>query len=75
MRSGLITPEQAMTFENDEFYDIEFSTRGYGVAMNYLYNGDAGACTALLHEIMEHGRFWSAFGYMAAREDLRKERI
>ena len=72
---GLITPEQAMTFENDEFYDIEFSTRGYGLAMNHLYQGDEEACIALLKEIMDHGKFWSAFGYMAAREDLRKDRI
>lgn len=71
----LITPEQALEFENPEFADLELATRGYGVAMYYYYHGKKQQAAQLLQRILERDVFWSAFGYLAAYQETNEGRL
>lgn len=72
---GIKTPEEGMIFDNEEFADLEISTRGYGIAMNYYFNGDKAKSGELLNKICECDGYWSAFGYLAAYQELNTGRL
>lgn len=72
---GIKTPEEGMSFNNEEFADLEVSTRGYGIAMNYYFNGDKAKARELLNKIYECDGYWSAFGYLAAYQELNTGRL
>jgi tetratricopeptide (TPR) repeat protein len=69
---GVISPKQAMIFENKEFEGLEFATRGYGIAMYYYYNNEINKAKELLSRIYSDDSFWNAFGYMATYVELER---
>lgn len=72
---GLITPQAALEFDNPEFVDLEFATRGYGVAMYLYFQGETARAEELLNSILARDAFWSAFGYLAAYQEIREGRL
>lgn len=72
---GLKSPDEAMKFDNEEFSDLEFSTRGYGVAMYHYFNGDRNKAKEIMNKILEKDTFWTAFGYLGAYKELTEGRL
>jgi tetratricopeptide (TPR) repeat protein len=72
---GLKTPEEAMQFDNEEFSDLEYATRGYGVAMYHYFSGNKSKAKEIMEKILERDTFWTAFGYLGAYQDLNKGRL
>lgn len=74
MYKGMIDPDSLLqitdTISPDD-RDLALATRGYGVANYYLNNGDSTLGTGMLQEIVD-GRYWAAFGYIAAEADLAR---
>lgn len=72
---GIMEPEEAMKFDNEEFADLEYSTRGYGVAMYYYFKGEKDKAKDILNKILNSGNFWSAFGYLSAYQEINNGRL
>jgi len=72
---GIKTPEEGMRFDNEEFADLEYSTRGYGIAMYCFFNGHKEKTKELLCKIYDSDGFWSAFGYLASYQELNTGRL
>jgi tetratricopeptide (TPR) repeat protein len=51
--------------------DLEHATVGYGLANWHLVQGDTGRARAMFQEIVS-GRYWPAFGFIAAEMDLER---
>ncbi len=58
--------------EGSDFEDFELATQGYGVAMYYYFNGGKEKAFELLNRILKHDTFWSAFGFIAAYQDIKR---
>jgi len=58
---------------NDKMTDLEIATVGYGIANWYLYNGDKAKAEALFQRITS-GKYWPAFGFIAAETELTRMR-
>ena len=72
---GRLSLDEAMSFDNEEFADLEYSTRGYGLAQYLLYQGKRQEAKDLLQEILRRDKYWSAFGYMGAYQDVNEGRL
>jgi tetratricopeptide (TPR) repeat protein len=72
---GVLTPERVLEFENEDFRGLEFATRGYGIAMYYIYNNKAEKGKELLGKIYQDDSFWNSFGYMATSVELKRLEI
>jgi tetratricopeptide (TPR) repeat protein len=71
MYKGEVDPEALL--DPAELDDLDLATQGYGVANWYLVNGDVERATALMEKVVD-GRYWAAFGYVAAEADLARMR-
>jgi tetratricopeptide (TPR) repeat protein len=58
---------------NDKLTDLELATIGYGIANWYLYNGDRARAGELFKKIVS-GKYWPAFGFIAAETELARMR-
>lgn len=58
---------------SDKMTDLEIATVGYGVANWHLYNGDRAKAKELLQKIVS-GKYWPAFGFIAAETELTRTR-
>jgi tetratricopeptide (TPR) repeat protein len=59
---------------HDKLTDLELATIGYGVGNWYLYNGDIVKARALFQKITD-GKYWPAFGFIAAETELKRIRM
>ncbi len=74
MYKGLIEPDSLLktgsaTSPTDR--DLAIATQGYGVGNYYLYEGDSARALPVLQDVVD-GRYWAAFGYIAAEADLAR---
>jgi tetratricopeptide (TPR) repeat protein len=58
---------------NDKMTDLEIATVGYGIANWHLYNGDKVKAKELFQRIVS-GKYWPAFGFIAAETELTRMR-
>jgi len=58
---------------HDKLTDLEIATVGYGIANWYLYNGDKAKAKELFQRITA-GKYWPAFGFIAAETELTRMR-
>lgn len=72
MYKGWLTPDQVLTADStSEDYDLNMATQGYGVGNWYYYNGDTAKATAVFEKVVS-GKFFSAFGFIAAENELAR---
>jgi tetratricopeptide (TPR) repeat protein len=57
-------------FDTTRFTGNQFETIGYGVAVQWLTEGDTARALDLMNRIVERGDRWQAFGFIAAERDL-----
>ncbi|MFY9554002.1 MAG: tetratricopeptide repeat protein [Blastocatellia bacterium] len=57
----------------DKLTDLELATVGYGIANWHLYNGDKAKARVLFQKITS-GKYWPAFGFIAAETELIRMR-
>lgn len=57
-------------FDTTRLTGNEFETIGYGVAVDWLTEGDTARALDLMRRIVERGDRWQAFGFIAAESDL-----
>ncbi len=69
MYKGEMTPEDLIPDEKSDSYDLDLATYGYGVGNWYLINGDGEKAEETFQKVTA-GKYWSAFGYIAAEADL-----
>jgi tetratricopeptide (TPR) repeat protein len=67
---GLKKESDIMT---DKLTDLEIATIGYGIANWHLYNGDKVKAKELFERITS-GKYWPAFGFIAAETELTRMR-
>ena len=53
----------------DDLTDLELATVGYGIGNWYLYNEDPTKAKAIFRKVTS-GKYWAAFGYIAAETEL-----
>jgi tetratricopeptide (TPR) repeat protein len=58
---------------NDKMTDLEIATVGYGMANWHLYNGDKAKAKEQFQRIVS-GKYWPAFGFVAAETELTRMR-
>jgi tetratricopeptide (TPR) repeat protein len=51
--------------------DLEIATLGYGLGNWHLYNGDQAQAATYFHRIVK-GKYWPAFGFIAAEAELAR---
>lgn len=74
MYKGMLPPDsllQISTASSPDDRALELATKGYGVANYYLNEGDSTTGADMLQDIVD-GRYWAAFGYIAAEADLAR---
>ena len=57
----------------DKLTDLELATVGYGIANWHLYGGDKAKAKELFQRITS-GKYWPAFGFIAAETELTRMR-
>jgi tetratricopeptide (TPR) repeat protein len=57
-------------FDTTQLTGNQFETIGYGVAVDWLTEGDTARAIDLMRRIVERGDRWQAFGFIAAEADL-----
>lgn len=58
----------------DKLTDLELATIGYGIGNWYLCNGDKVKARAMFQKITD-GKYWPAFGFIAAETELKRMRL
>lgn len=58
---------------HDKLTDLELATIGYGIANWHLYSGDKAKAKELFEKIVS-GKYWPAFGFIAAETELARMR-
>ena len=72
MYQGKISPEALLQVGPDEQdADLAFATQGYGVGNWYLYNGDSAKAKEIFEKVVA-GKYFSAFGFIAAEAELAR---
>ncbi|WKN43938.1 tetratricopeptide repeat protein [Tunicatimonas pelagia] len=74
MYKGMMAPDSLLQIPKTASPDdraLQLATKGYGVANYYLNQGDSSAGTEMMKDIVD-GRYWAAFGYIAAEADLAR---
>lgn len=67
---GLLDPEALFDFDGAQEPDLELATQGYGLGNWHFVNGRPNEARAIFERIVASGKFWSAFGFLAAESDL-----
>lgn len=57
---------------HDKLTDLEIATVGYGIANWHFYHGDKARARELLQKIVS-GKYWPAFGFIAAEAELSRK--
>lgn len=76
MYKGMMEPDSLLQIPETASPDdraLQLATKGYGVANYYLNQGDSTSGAAMMEDIVD-GRYWAAFGYIAAEADLARMR-
>ncbi|MFA1822750.1 tetratricopeptide repeat protein [Virgibacillus oceani] len=71
MYKSLIDPEELIQYDGAKLPDLELATQGYGLGFYYLVQGDSKKGKETFQNIIEKSSLWSAFGYLAAEEELK----
>ncbi|MGB3587524.1 MAG: tetratricopeptide repeat protein [Tunicatimonas sp.] len=74
MYKGVMEPDSLLQIPETASPDdraLQLATKGYGVANYYLSQGDSTSGTKMMEDIVD-GRYWAAFGYIAAEADLAR---
>jgi hypothetical protein len=69
MYKGVLAPDSLLDTKNAA--DLDIATQGYGVGNWYLYNGQTGSAKEIFEKVSK-GKYWAAFGYIAAEADLKR---
>lgn len=69
MYKGEIDPDELLSVEG--LTDVDQVTMNYGLGNYYFINGDVQKAVECWKNTL-HGKYWSAFGYIAADVDLRR---
>jgi tetratricopeptide (TPR) repeat protein len=65
--------KQEADIVNDKMTDLEIATITYGIGNWHLYNGDKAKAKAMFEKIVS-GKYWPAFGFIAAETELKRLR-
>lgn len=71
MYKGLLSPDSLLDAKNAS--DLDIATQGYGVGNWYFYNGETEKAKEIFARVRK-GKYWAAFGYIAAEADLWRGR-
>ncbi|MEM9671338.1 MAG: tetratricopeptide repeat protein [Bacteroidota bacterium] len=74
MYKGMLEPDSLLQIPETASPDdraLQLATKGYGVANYYLNQGDSTGGVEMMEDIVD-GRYWAAFGYIAAEADLAR---
>ncbi len=71
MYKGELEPEALLS--SQDATDLDLATQGYGVGNWFLYNGNETRARETFARVVE-GRYWPAFGFIAAEADLERLR-
>lgn len=69
MYKGLKSPDELLNSENPD--ELSLATQGYGVGNWYLYIGKNKKAREIFEKIIA-GKYWPAFGFIAAEAELQK---
>jgi len=69
MYRGKLAPESLLDAEKAD--DLVIATEGYGVGNWYLYNREVEKAREVFTRVIR-GKYWPAFGYIAAEADLKR---
>jgi tetratricopeptide (TPR) repeat protein len=69
MYKGMIAPDSLLDTKNAT--DLDIATQGYGVGNWYFYNGQVDKAKEIFEKAIK-GKYWAAFGYIAAEADLKR---
>ena len=67
MYKGEVAPDSLLNPSSTD--ELQFVTQGYGVANWYMANGDTARARQILDQLLA-GKYWAAFGYIAAEADV-----
>lgn len=71
MYKGKLKPDDLISEEGSESYDLDLATYGYGIGNWQWVNGDKEAAMMTFNKVIK-GKYWSAFGFIAAEADLAR---
>ncbi|SRR5258706_5713133 len=63
--------KEAEIFDPAKAGDLELATVGYGLGNWYLYNGNPAKAKEMFEKIVQ-GKYWPAFGFIAAEQELAR---
>jgi tetratricopeptide (TPR) repeat protein len=69
MYKGMIAPDSLLDAKNAT--DLDIATQGYGVGNWYFYNGQVEKAKEIFEKVIK-GKYWAAFGYIAAEAELAR---
>ncbi|MCH8871963.1 tetratricopeptide repeat protein [candidate division KSB1 bacterium] len=69
MYKGLKSPDELLNSENPD--ELSLATQGYGVGNWYLYTGKNKKAREIFKKLIA-GKYWPAFGFIAAEAELQK---
>jgi len=69
MYKGIIAPDSLLHMQDSS--DLDIATHGYGVGNWCFYNGQVEKAKEILEKVIK-GKYWAAFGYIAAEADLKR---
>ena len=69
MYRGELAPDSVLN--PGQSSDLDLATQGYGVGNWYFYNGNTQKAKEIFEMVMR-GKYWAAFGYIAAEVDLAR---
>lgn len=69
MYKGLVPADSLLHMTNSS--DLDIATQGYGVGNWYLYNGEKESAKTIFQKVLQ-GKYWAAFGYIAAEAEIRR---
>lgn len=71
---NILTPEEALNFDEDyKFANLELATKGYGISMNYYFNGEKQKSSDLLAKVLKNDTYWASFGYLASYCEVNRK--
>jgi tetratricopeptide (TPR) repeat protein len=73
MYQGKLKPEGVLEVSSDtEDADLSLATQGYGVGNWYLVNGDSAKANDIFNRVI-NGKYFAAFGFIAAENELVRQ--
>jgi tetratricopeptide (TPR) repeat protein len=72
MYKGELAPESLLNIQHSN--DLDIATQGYGLGNWYFYNGQKQKAKEVFERVIA-GKYWAAFGHIAAEADLKKMHV